>query len=100
MILLKHAFCWEWIDVLYFVTNQRADHKELSEDLSKKIIEWNNIDQKIVEMANSTFWSKYNEIPNLELLEDEFQIEIGEDSRSTKLILILNIMGKFEHNLS
>ena len=99
MILLKHAFCWEWIDVLYFVTNQRADHKELSEDLSKKIIEWNNIDQKIVEMANSTFWSKYNEIPNLELLEDEFQIEIGEDSRSTKLILILNIMGKFEHKL-
>ena len=97
MILLKHTFCWDWIDVLYFVTNQRADHKKLSEDLSKKIIEWNNIDQKIFETANSTFWSRYNEIQNLELLEDEFQIEIGEWSRSTKLNFMLKIMGKFDH---
>merc|ERR1711990_236781 len=76
MILLKQTFCWDWIDVLYFVTTQRADHKELSEDLTTKIIEWNNIDQKIFEKANSTFWLKYNEIPNLQLLEDEFRIEI------------------------
>ena len=84
MILLKQTFCWDWIDVLYFVTNQRADHKELSEDLTTKIIEWNNIDQKIFEKANSTFWLKYNEIPNLQLLEDEFRIEIGKELRCTK----------------
>ena len=30
MILLKHSFCWDWIDVLYFVTNQRANRKECS----------------------------------------------------------------------
>ena len=24
MILLKYEFCWEWSDVVYFVTNQRA----------------------------------------------------------------------------
>lgn len=77
MILLKHTFCWDWIDVLYFVTNQRVDHKELSEDLTRKIIEWNNIDQRIFEKSNSTFWSRYNEIPNLQLLEDEFRNEIG-----------------------
>jgi len=75
MILLKHSFCWDWIDVLYFVTNQRANRKELSEDLTQKIINWNNIDQKIFEKANSTFWSRYNKIPNLELLKNEFQIE-------------------------
>ena len=27
MILLKQTFCWDWVDVLYFVTNQRVDHK-------------------------------------------------------------------------
>ena len=86
MILLKQTFCWDWIDVLYFVTNQRADHKELSEDLTSKIIEWNNIDQKIFEKANSTFWSRYNEIPNLQLLEDEFRIEIGKDRAPKSLV--------------
>ena len=30
MILLKHSFCWDWMDVLYFVTNQRANRKERS----------------------------------------------------------------------
>ena len=41
--------------------------------------EWNNIDQKIFQKANTTFWSKYNKIPNLQLLEAEFRIEIGEE---------------------
>ena len=27
MILLKYEFCWEWSDVVYFVTNQRANPK-------------------------------------------------------------------------
>ena len=52
--------------------------KELSEELTQKIIDWNNIDQKIFEKANSTFWSRYNKIPNLELLKNEFKIETGE----------------------
>ena len=30
MILLKYEFGWEWEDVLYFVTNQRSNPKELS----------------------------------------------------------------------
>ena len=51
--------------------------KKLNEDLTQKIINWNNIDQKIFEKANSTFWSRYNKIPNLELLKKEFQIETG-----------------------
>ena len=52
--------------------------KELSEELTQKIIDWNNIDQKIFEKANSTFWSRYNKIPNLELLKNEFKIETGQ----------------------
>ena len=27
IILLKYEFCWEWSDVVYFVTNQRANPK-------------------------------------------------------------------------
>ena len=63
--------------------------KELSEDLTQKIINWNNIDQKIFEKANSTFWSRYNKIPNLELLKNEFQIETG---NIVDIILIINIL--------
>ena len=51
--------------------------------MKDKIVAWNNIDQKIFEKANSTFWSKYNEIPNLKILEIEFKIEIGEQSPET-----------------
>ena len=32
MILLKYEFGWEWEDVLYFVTNQRSNPKELNKD--------------------------------------------------------------------
>ena len=31
MILLKYEFGWEWEDVLFFVTNQRSNPKELSQ---------------------------------------------------------------------
>jgi len=33
MILLKKELCWEWDDVLFFVTNERSERKELSSDL-------------------------------------------------------------------
>ena len=62
--------------------------KQLSEDLTQKIINWNNIDQKIFEKANSTFWSRYNKIPNLELLKNEFQIETGNIDHQYSLLFI------------
>ena len=41
------------------------------------MIEWNNLDAKIFEESNKTFWEKYNKIPDLERLETEFKAETG-----------------------
>ena len=46
-------------------------------DLKTKMIEWNNLDAKIFEKSNQTFWEKYNKIPDLERLETEFKVETG-----------------------
>ena len=46
-------------------------------DLKIKMIEWNNLDAKIFEKSNRTFWEKYNKIPDLERLETEFKVETG-----------------------
>jgi hypothetical protein len=35
MVLLRKELCWEWDDVLFFVTNQRSQKKEVSSDLGK-----------------------------------------------------------------
>ena len=51
MILLKMAFCWDWKDVLYFVTNQRAEREELHGDLAKRMMKWNHIDAAIFQKA-------------------------------------------------
>ena len=51
--------------------------KPLSEDLKTKIKAWNDIDVKIFTKANETFWERYNKIPNVEKLEQEFKYETG-----------------------
>ena len=33
MILVRKELCWDWEDVLFFVTNQRSERTELSSDL-------------------------------------------------------------------
>ena len=72
MILLKNELCWEWIDVVYLVTNQRADPVQLSNELSSKMKKWNSIDAQIFDQANATFWRKHNQLSNLEDMRDEF----------------------------
>ena len=49
----------------------------LSDDLKSRISEWNNLDAKIFQKSNETFWEKYKAIPNLSTLENEFGIETG-----------------------
>ena len=51
--------------------------KPLSDDLKTKIKAWNDIDVKIFTKANETFWERYNAIPNVEKLEQEFKYETG-----------------------
>merc|ERR1712193_403284 len=76
MILLKIELCWEWTDVLYFVTNQRQERVKLTESLSSQITAWNSIDAKLFAKANETFWQKYNKLENVDQLRADFQVEL------------------------
>ena len=38
---------------------------------------WNDIDVRIFTKANETFWERYNAIPNVGKLEQEFKYETG-----------------------
>lgn len=68
IVLLKHALCWNWEDVAFFVSNARA-HKEVpDEELSRKIEEWNHFDFKLFNHFNDTLWQK---IQKLETFEED-----------------------------
>jgi hypothetical protein len=66
MVLLRKELCWEWDDVLFFVTNQRSEKKELSSDLAQKMREWNAFDTAIYSHFNSTFWQKIEAYENFD----------------------------------
>ena len=51
--------------------------KPLSDDLKTQIEAWNDIDVRIFNKANETFWERYNAIPNVKKLEQEFKYETG-----------------------
>ena len=57
----------------------------MSDDLKTKIKVWNDIDVKIFAKANETFWERYNSIPNVEKLEQEFKYETGTFRLNNKL---------------
>ena len=59
--------------------------KPLSDDLKTKIKAWNDIDVKIFTKANETFWERYNKIPNVEKMEQEFKYETGTLRLNNKL---------------
>ena len=58
MVLLKKELCWEWDDVLFFVTNERSEKQKLSPELELKIRKWNHLDSAIYEYFNQVFWQK------------------------------------------
>ena len=53
--------------------------KPLSDDLKAQIEAWNDIDVRIFNKANETFWERYNAIPNVKKLEQEFKYETGKN---------------------
>ncbi|CBY30723.1 unnamed protein product [Oikopleura dioica] len=77
MILLRKELCWDWDDVLFFVTNQRSEKKELSPDLAQKMREWNAFDTAIYSHFNSTFWKKIEAYQNfdadMKLLDEKLE---------------------------
>ena len=62
---------------MHFLKSNNELLKPLSDDLKTKIKAWNDIDVKIFTKANETFWERYNAIPNVEKLEQEFKYETG-----------------------
>ncbi|CAG5079261.1 Oidioi.mRNA.OKI2018_I69.PAR.g9210.t1.cds [Oikopleura dioica] len=66
MILLRNELCWEWEDVLFFVTNERSEKKPISDDLAQKMREWNSFDNAIYDHFNSSFWDKVESYPNFD----------------------------------
>ena len=58
-------------------THENELWKTLSDELKTNIIAWNDIDVRIFDKANETFWEKYNAIPNVKKLEQEFKYETG-----------------------
>ena len=69
--------------VIFYSDNELL--KPLSDDLKTKIKVWNDIDVKIFAKANETFWERYNSIPNVEKLEQEFKYETGTLRLNNKL---------------
>ena len=88
MILLKNELCWEWTDVLYFVTNQRQNRVELNQVLTDRILKWNSIDAQIFKRANETFWQKYNQLENVEIMRSEFQEQLGKFFRINSPLIL------------
>jgi len=73
IVLLKHALCWNWEDVAFFVSNARA-HKEVpDEELARKIEEWNHFDFKLFNHFNDTLWQKIQKLETFE--EDKKTLE-------------------------
>ena len=60
LILLKKAFCWTMLDILYVKFNQRQ-HKpkvQISEKVKQNIRDWNKADVMLYDHFNKTLWRK------------------------------------------
>ena len=73
MILLRKELCWEWEDVLYFVTNARADRKELDPATIRSMENWNKFDFMIYDHFNKTLWEKIRNYENFDQDKELFE---------------------------
>ncbi|KAG9330638.1 hypothetical protein JZ751_023538 [Albula glossodonta] len=76
MILLKETMCWDIDDVIAFNHNSRGekDHKNISEDVAKGILEWNSLDWRLYQHFNMTFWAKIEKMFSPARLQEELAI--------------------------
>jgi len=67
MVLLRKELCWQWDDVLFFVTNARAKSTStITPEMERSLEKWCLFDYKIFEMFNSTFWEKVKSYPEFD----------------------------------
>ena len=65
LIMLKNELCLDFKDIVYFTKNRRADRlRQQIRNITTARIHvkgWNNIDYRIFEYYNATFWKKVRE---------------------------------------
>ncbi|CAG5098205.1 Oidioi.mRNA.OKI2018_I69.XSR.g15459.t1.cds [Oikopleura dioica] len=60
LILLRHLLCMTWSDIATMSKNI-SQRKHFEEDTKEKIRRWQNVDTRVYEAANMTFWRKVKE---------------------------------------
>ena len=76
-MLLRSTFCWEWEDVLFFVTNARSNKVKVSPELGENLKKWNSFDSKIFDHFNATFWTKINDYPDFDADLNTLKVKLG-----------------------
>ncbi|XP_077999149.1 galactosylceramide sulfotransferase-like [Glandiceps talaboti] len=63
LLVLKKIMCWTLYDILYIPNGIRNDKKrsKITEDVRKKILEWNKSDLSLYEHFNRTLWQKISQ---------------------------------------
>ena len=75
--MLRRELCWEWEDVLYFVTNARADRTELDSATVRSMENWNKFDFMIYDHFNKTLWEKIKNYKKFEEDKEMFEGMLG-----------------------
>ncbi|XP_077147336.1 galactose-3-O-sulfotransferase 2-like [Ranitomeya variabilis] len=72
LVLLKHALCWSFYDVLSIPLNSRSNNskKTLTLETQEKIKSWNNLDWEMYVYFNNSFWKRVQTF-GVERMEDE-----------------------------
>ncbi|CBY09002.1 unnamed protein product [Oikopleura dioica] len=60
LILLRHLLCMTWNDIATMSKNI-SKRRHFDQSVKEKIRRWQNVDTKVYEVANATFWRKVDE---------------------------------------
>lgn len=77
LVLLKHAMCWSWEDILYVKFKMRTDDAKtkITPIMADRIKSWNRADWIMYQHYNTSFWARASEygIDNLNRDVEELQ---------------------------
>ncbi|XP_077867521.1 galactosylceramide sulfotransferase-like isoform X2 [Saccoglossus kowalevskii] len=88
VILLKDLLCWTWEDMTYFKLNSRNEESinQITDDMRKKIYDWNKADKRLYDYFNWTFWRKIDEYGHERMHDDVLRLrELNEKWKSVCL---------------
>lgn len=89
LVLLKHALCWDWQDILYVKFKMRTDDAKtvISPDLAERIKSWNRADLLMYQHYNATFWTRAREYGLERLQEDVAELQRRNKEAEKKCVL-------------